>query len=124
MVVTTYRPSGETCDMKPIRSLPPSLPRKVLHSMTFSLRIAAWGWIGKRAYRPLLFRGPSTSIPMVLPSRETEWQFVQEWRPVITTRLVVSATLRSRQAMSGMNFGSRGLMTPFSPSEGISGTSR
>jgi hypothetical protein len=64
------------------------------------------------------------SIPMVRPSRETEWQFAQEWRPSITTRLVVSATLRSRQAISGTNRWSRGLMTPFSPSEGMSGTSR
>ncbi len=61
---------------------------------------------------------------MVLPSRDTEWQFAQEWRPVITTRLLVSATLRSRQAMRGVNFWSRGLMVPFSPSEGIRGTSR
>ena len=35
--------------MKPTRSLPPSLPRKVLHSITFSLRIDACGWIGTSA---------------------------------------------------------------------------
>ncbi len=61
---------------------------------------------------------------MVLPSREKEWQFAQECRPVITTRLRVSATLRSRHAISGTSFWSSGLMTPFSPFEGISGTSR
>jgi hypothetical protein len=61
---------------------------------------------------------------MVEPSCETEWQFAHEWRPVITTRLSVSARLRTRQAMSGVNFLSRGLMTPFSPSEGMRGTSR
>ena len=30
-VVTTYCPSGETCDMNPMRTLPFSLPRGELH---------------------------------------------------------------------------------------------
>ena len=43
---------------------------------------------------------------------------------IIITRLAGSETLRSRQAISGTAFAPSGLMTPFSPSDGISGTSR
>ena len=73
---------------------------------------------------PLSFLGPSRSMPIVRPSCETEWQLVQECSPCITTRLSVCARSRRRQAISGVNFLSSGMMTPFVPSEGISGTSR
>ena len=75
-------------------------------------------------YSPLSFCGPSRSMPMVLPSREKEWQFAQVCRPSINSRLCGSPTLRRRQAISGTAAGARGLITPFSSSEGISGTSR
>ena len=45
-------------------------------------------------------------------------------RPSIRTRLSLSPTLRSRQAISGIACGANGLITPFSFSDGISGTSR
>ena len=54
------------------------------------------------AYRPLSFCGPSMSRPSVLPSAENEWQLAQVCRSVITTWLAGSATLRIRQAISGM----------------------
>ena len=63
-------------------------------------------------------------MPIVLPSRENEWQFAHECMPVSSTRLSVAATSRSRHAISGTNFWSSGLMTPFSPFDGIRGTSR
>ena len=76
------------------------------------------------AYRPLSFCGPSRSIPRVLPSAEKEWQLAQVCMPSSTTLPRGSAISRSRQAISGMAAGASGLMTPFSDSEGISGTSR
>ena len=110
--------------MKPSLTWLPSLPRKELQAITSSLRMAICGWMETRAYNPLSFCGPSTSIPNVLPSRENEWQLAQVCRPSISTRLRGSATLRSRQAISGTALGARGLITPFATSEGISGTSR
>jgi hypothetical protein len=44
------------------------------------------GWESARRV-PLSLAGPSTSMPMVLPSREKEWQLPQVGRPVITTLL-------------------------------------
>ena len=63
-------------------------------------------------------------MPSVLPSREKEWQLAHVCMPVSSSRLRASATLRSRQAMSGTLAVARGVMTPFSPAEGMSGTSR
>ena len=61
---------------------------------------------------------------MVLPSAENEWQLAHTGRLSITTRLAGSAMFRKRQATSGTALAARGLMTPRSSSEGISGTSR
>ena len=58
------------------------------------------------------------SIPMVLPSREKEWQLAQVCMSFITTRLSDSPMLRSRHWISGIESGARGLMIlPFSASE-------
>ena len=110
--------------MKPTRSLPPSFPRNVLQATTSSLRTVVWGRMDTRAYSPLSFSGPSTSMPSVLPSRETEWQLAQLWMPSINRWLLLSPTLRRRQAISGIALAASGLITPFSVSAGISGTSR
>ena len=61
---------------------------------------------------------------MVLPSSENEWQLAQVGMPVRTTRLRVSPTFRTLHWISGMASCASGLMTPFSVSDGISGTSR
>jgi hypothetical protein len=63
-------------------------------------------------------------MPIVLPSAENEWQLAHTGRFSITTRLRASATLRSLHETSGTASAARGLMTPFSSSDGISGTSR
>ena len=81
IVVTTYFPSGETWDMKPSRTWAPSLPRKELHAITSSLRMAICGLMETSAYKPLSFCGPSRSSPSVLPSREKEWQFAHVCSP-------------------------------------------
>src|ERR1039457_6690772 len=99
MVVTTRRPSGEIWDMNPTRRVPPSFPRKVLHSTTFSSRTVMRGDTGTMAYNPLSLRGPSRSIPMVFPSREKEWQLAQLWIPVMTTRLAGSETWRTHRVL-------------------------
>ena len=91
---------------------------------TFSGRMDISGAMGAMTYVPLSFSGPSKSIPKVLPSLEKEWQLAQVWRPVSSSRLLDSPTFRSRQATSGNAPVGRGLITPFSSSEGISGTSR
>jgi hypothetical protein len=88
------------------------------------LRIVIRGWTLTIAYSPLSFWGPSISIPSALPSAEKEWQLAQVCSPSIITRLCVAPTSRSLQAISGMACGARGLITPFSFSEGMSGTSR
>ena len=62
-MVTTLLPSGDTCDMKATRNLPPSFPRNVLQATTSSLRTVVWGRMDTRAYSPLSFSGPSTSMP-------------------------------------------------------------
>ncbi len=89
-----------------------------------SFLIEVTGFSGTIAYRPLSFAGPSRSRPSVLPSSEKEWQFAHMCMPVSTTRLLVWLTLRRRHAIRGMEEAARGLITPFSVSEGISGTSR
>ena len=103
-MVTTYWPSGETCDMKPTRICEVSFPLTERHSISFF--------------------GPSRSIPRVLPSRENEWQLAQVGMLSSNKRLSGSPTLRNLQAISGTAVGASGLMTPFSTSEGISATSR
>ena len=93
--------------------------------MTSSLRMDICGCDGAMAYRPLSFCGPSKSIPSVLPSREKEWQLAQVCMPVQqqpAARLADVAQPPGDQRHR--RFGARGLMTPFSSSEGISGTSR
>ena len=99
IVVATYRPSGETCDMKAARRRPPSLPRKDLHWITSSLRMVVWGRTDTRAYSPLSFCGPSTSTPSVSPSRENEWQLAQVGKPSMSFRLPGWPTLSSRHVM-------------------------
>src|ERR1035438_3841809 len=98
--VTTYCPSGETCDMKPNLLLAGS-PEKDCHFNTSSLRMDVSFLTGTRPYSPLSFAGPSTSNPSVLPSLEKEWQFAQVGRPCITILLLGSLTLRSRHEISG-----------------------
>ncbi len=44
------------------------------------------------AYSPLSFCGPSTSMPSVFPSRDTEWQLAHVGSPVITVLLFKSET--------------------------------
>src|SRR5512134_1979716 len=110
--------------MKPTRIGDAGRSRNESHEITSSLWMDIWGEIEAIAYMPLSFLGPSRSNPNVLPSRENEWQLAQVGRPSISRRLRGSATLRSLQATSGIALGGRGLMTPFSSSEGINGTSR
>src|SRR5450759_4782458 len=93
-VVTTYWPSGETCDMNPTRVLPSSLPRAALHSITSWLRMGMFGEMDASVYMPLWFWGPSRSMPSVLPSREKEWQLAQVGIPSSSSRLFGSPTLR------------------------------
>ena len=61
------------------------------------------------------------SIPIVLPSREKEWQLAQVYMSFRTTRLSGLPMSRRRQLISGIALAARGLMIPFSVSEGISG---
>ena len=42
---------------------------------------------GTMAYSPLSLLGPSTSMPIVLPSVENEWQLAHVCRSCMTTRL-------------------------------------
>src|ERR1035441_6300992 len=100
-MVTTYCPSGETCDMKPTRMSPVSLPSEVLHSITSLVEIDICGRMGTSVYMPLSFCGPSRSIPSVLPSREKEWQLAHVYMPVRSRRLRDSPTFRRRQLISG-----------------------
>src|ERR1035441_1199051 len=99
MVLTTYFPSGETCDMKATRKLPPKGPLNELHLMMSSLRMVVCGPTEPIAYSPLSFCGPSTSNPRVLPSRENEWQLAQVGNPSINFRLSGSPIYFSRQVM-------------------------
>ena len=109
--------------MNPNRRSDPNFSRNELHLITSSLRIVISGFTGTTAYSPLSFCGPSRSIPIVLPSRENEWQFAHVCRPVISSRLCSSPTFRNRHAISGTAAAASGLITPFSSSDGISGTS-
>src|ERR1035437_4590743 len=77
----TYCPSGDTCDMNATRRFPHSFPRNELHVTTSWLRITVWGATETSAYMPLSLRGPSRSMPSVLPSREKEWQLAQVCNP-------------------------------------------
>src|ERR1017187_605458 len=120
----TRRPSGDTWDMNPSRSWLPNSPRKLVHEITSSLRMVMRFCTGTMVYRLLSFSGPSRSIPKVLPSPEKEWQLAQVCMSSSSTRLRVSATSRRRHAISGTARESRGLITPFSCFDGISGTSR
>ncbi len=61
---------------------------------------------------------------MNLPSREKEWQLAHTGSPCRTIRLCVWLTSRSRHWTSRTAYGASGLITPFSVSLGISGTSR
>ncbi len=88
--VTTYFPSGETCDMKPNRCGVFSV--NAAHLMTRSLLMELTFWSGSSAYNPLLLFGPSTSSPSVFPSRETEWQLAQVGRFCIMMVLLGSST--------------------------------
>ena len=76
------------------------------------------------AYVPLSLSGPSTSIPIVRPSFENEWQLAQVGSPVSSSRLADSPTFRSRHATSRTASGASGLITPSFVRDGISGTSR
>src|SRR5208282_601688 len=87
IVVTTYSPSGDTCDMKPMRRSPVRRPLAVLHWMTFSSRIAVSRSTGVSVYMPRLCCNPSRSIPSVLPSFEKEWQLAHIGTPSIIRRL-------------------------------------
>ena len=107
-MVTTYWPSGETCDMKPKRfAVGPSVftgaaPGNAPQRMTSSLRMVISFWTLTSAYRPLSFCGPSMSSPSVLPSSAKEWQLAQVGRPCMMTLLCGSLTFRKRQAISPM----------------------
>ena len=85
MVVTTNRPSGETCDMNPTRTGLPASVGNDDHEIMSSLRMVIFGATGTMVYRPLSFCGPSMSRPSVLPLPEKEWQLAQVCRSVITT---------------------------------------
>src|ERR1035441_808629 len=87
IVLTTYFPSGETCDMKATRRLPPNGPLNELHFTMSSIWMTVCGLTATMAYSPLSFCGPSTSNPRVLPSRENEWQLAQVGKPSINFRL-------------------------------------
>src|ERR1700676_4327794 len=107
MEVTTYRPLGETCDMKPNRltagspTFTSEFTWNELHRITFRLAMVMSLAIGTSAYRPLSLRGPSRSRPKALPFAEKEWQFAQVGIFPITTRLSGSARLRIRHLISG-----------------------
>src|ERR1039458_9688621 len=116
-VESTYWPSGETCDMKPTRDCPTRM--SVFQETMSSFRMDICFRIGTTAYRPLSFLGPSTSMPIVLPSAENEWQLAQVCRSCITTRLSGWLTSRRRQLMRYSEAGARGWMKFFSPSHGI-----
>src|SRR5271157_2258610 len=124
MEVTTYWPSGEICDMKPNRLLAFS-SAKELHRITYWLRMEVSALTGTMPYRPLSFPGPSTSSPIVFPSRENEWQLAQVGKPSIISLLLTSEMYRRRHAMKGIASVGRGMMTPFWPTgTDINGTSR
>src|SRR4051794_9868729 len=108
MVVITYLPSGDTCDMNPIRSWGLVSPLNDAHEIMSFVRTVIFRVTGTTAYRPLSLRGPSMSRPRVLPSRLNEWQFAQECKSVMTTWLEGSARFRIRHAMRGTALGSSG----------------
>src|ERR1700690_766092 len=118
----TYCPSGETCDMKPTRDFPRLMS---LFQETMSwLRIDMFSWMGTIAYRPLSFLGPSTSMPMVLPSVENEWQLAHVCRSCINNGLSGLPISRRRQLIRYSEVGASGCMKFLAPIDGISGTSR
>ena len=98
-----------------------------LQWITYSLLIVLTGFTGISAYSPLSFCGPSTSMPSVFPSRDSEWQFAHVGSPVITVLLSESETYRSCHLIIGSTESGSGLITPrssLSGGGGISGTSR
>ncbi len=115
MVVTTYFPVGDTCDMNPKRLGDPCSV-KALHRITYLFSMDDTLVMGISPYNALSFCGPSTSMPSVFPSRETEWQLAHVGRFVITTLLPGSETFRRRHLIFGRTESGRGLMTPLSRS--------
>ena len=80
---------------------------------------------GTSAYRPLSFCGPSTSMPIHLPSWEKEWQLAQVGSPDIITRLRPVERSINRHAIRGTAWVGSGWISPCSPTgPEISGTSR
>ena len=93
----TYSPSGETCDMNPTRDCPTR--RSEFQETVSWLRMDICFWTETIAYRPLSLPGPSTSMPMVLPSVENEWQLPHVCISWINNRLSGLAMSRRRQLM-------------------------
>src|ERR1035438_3269714 len=106
MVVTTYFPVGDTCDMNPKRLGDPCSV-KALHRITYLFSMDDTLVMGISPYK---------SMPSVFPSRETEWQLAHVGRFVITTLLPGSETFRRRHLIFGRTESGRGLMTPLSRS--------
>ena len=85
-------------------------------------------WIGTSPYNALSFCGPSTSMPSVFPSRETEWQLAHVGRFSIITLLLVSETYAQAPFDHRKHGIRQGLddapLTRLQGCGGISGTSR
>ena len=63
-------------------------------------------------------------MPIVLPSREKEWQLAQLWMPSISSLAVRLRHIAQAPGDQRHLLDASGLITPFSVSDGISGTSR
>src|ERR1039457_6836219 len=110
MVVTTYFPVGDTCDMNPKRLGDPCSV-KAIHRITYLFSMDDTLLMGISPYNALSFCGPSTSMPSVFPSREMEWQLAQVGRFSITVLLCGSDTYRIRHLILGSIESAKGLIT-------------